>query len=239
MKHEFPARPLTHAAGFTIVVLGVAGGAARAGQPWTYSIAAATSVPYEYRLDEHDFGSYPSSLAPGLSLSAAGARALTRHTSLVIEGGYRGYSQALGLVRIPETPPTTGTLRAEYFILGAGLRIEPWSDAARRAGPYAQILPAIFVSRWEESTVDHEGYDMLTGAWRARATHTDSFRSALPGIELSAGFRARIASVVGTDIALRMSRSADLGEHGLGRFSSGDFRGLDEVALVGGLTWSP
>ena len=102
-----------------------------------------------------------------------------------------------------------------------------------------QILPALFVSRWEESTVDHEGYDMLTGAWRARATHTDSFRSALPGIELSAGFRARIASVVGTDIALRMSRSADLGEHGLGRFSSGDFRGLDEVALVGGLTWSP
>ncbi|TMQ47603.1 MAG: hypothetical protein E6K72_13885, partial [Candidatus Eisenbacteria bacterium] len=61
MKHEFEARPLTHAAGFTIVVLGVAGGAARAGQPWTYSIAAATSVPYEYRLDEHDFGSYPSS----------------------------------------------------------------------------------------------------------------------------------------------------------------------------------
>src|SRR5262249_44190236 len=116
---------------------------------------------------------------------------------------------------------------------------EPWSGVARRAGPYAQILPAVFVSRWEESTVDHEGYDMLTGAWRPRATYTDSFRSALPGFELSAGFRARIAGVVGTDVAVRLTRSEDLGAHGLGRFSGGHFRGLDEVALVGGLTWSP
>ena len=65
MKHEFQARPLTHAAGFTIVVLGLAAGAARAGQPWTYSIAVGTSVRYQYRLDTHDFGSYPASFGPG------------------------------------------------------------------------------------------------------------------------------------------------------------------------------
>jgi hypothetical protein len=147
-------------------------------------------------------------------MSASGGRALTRHTSLIIEGGYRGYDETLGLAGIPETSPTTGTLRAEYFSLGAGLRIQPWSDAGRVAAPYVQILPALFVSRWEETTVDHEGYDMTSGAWRVRATHTDSFRSVLPGIELSAGFRARITSVVGTDFAVRMT-------------------------LVGGLTWSP
>jgi hypothetical protein len=154
-------------------------------------------------------------------------------------GRLRAYDQALGLVAIPETPPTTGSLRAEYFSLGAGLRIQPWSSSERGAGPYVQIVPALFVARWEENTVDHEGYDMLTGTWRAQTTYSDSFRSVLPGIELSAGLRARITHVVGTEVAVRLTRSADPGEHSLGRFSSGDFRGLDEVALVGGLTWSP
>src|SRR5262249_56576781 len=98
------------AAALAFAALGLAAGAARAGPRWTYSIAAATTIPYGYRPDESD-----ALLAPDLSVSASGARALTRHASLVIAGGYRGYRHTLGLAYIPETPPTTGTLWAEYL----------------------------------------------------------------------------------------------------------------------------
>src|SRR5207247_2132800 len=166
---------------------------------------------------EFSFGNYPEAFGPGPSAGVAGARRLTRHVSLVLEGGYRGYSKALALYRVPEALPTTGRLRAEFFSLGAGLRVQPSFDWA--VSPYAQIIPTIFVSRWEERTVDHEGYD--SHGWRQRTTHTDSFRSARPGFAVSAGLRARFSSVLGADIAVRLTRSADLGEHALGRFSSG------------------
>ena len=86
-------------------------------------------------------------------------------------------------------------------------------------------------TRWEENTVH--------GTWQSSTTHTDSFRSLLPGVELSAGFRARFWKALGTDFALRLTSTADPGEHDLGSFSSGKFHGLDELALVGGITWSP
>lgn len=241
MRHDGWHSALTLAACFTVTILGLLAAPALAGErgAWTYSIAAATSKIYDYRIDEFSFGSYPESFDPGLSVGGAAVRRLTRHVSLVLEGGYRGYSKALALESIPEALPTTTELRAEFFSLGAGLRLERWSDPAVPLRPYVQIIPALFVSRWEERTVDHEGYDFYSGAWRPRTTHSDSFRSVLPGFAVSTGVRARITSVVGTDVAVRLTRSADLGEHALGRSSSGDFLGLDEVALVGSLAWSP
>lgn len=237
MHRRFPGRRF-HAVVLAIAILELAPAAALAGSHWTYGLAAAASLEYPYRVEPNP-GSRPASLSPGLILGASGTRDLTRHASLVLEGGYREYGTTLGLVGIPESPPTSGSLRAQYFSLGAGLRIRPFSDAARATGPYLQVVPAFFFSRWEESTVDHEGWDMMTGAWRPRTTHTDAFRSAMPGIEMSAGMHARITDVIGTDVAVRLTQSADLGEHDLGRFSSGDFRGLDEIAVVGGFTWSP
>ena len=241
MRHDGWHSVLTLAACFTVAILGLLAAPALAGErgTWTYSIAAATSQIYDYRIDEFGFGSYPESVHPRLSVGGAASRRLTQHVSLVLEGGYRGYSKALALESIWGAPPTTGRLRADVVSLGAGLRVEPRSDPALPLRPYVQIVPALFVSRWEERTVDHEGYDIYSGAWRPRTTHSDSFRSVLPGFAVSTGVRARITSVVGTDIAVRLTRSADLGEHALGRSSSGDFLGLDEVALVGGLAWSP
>ena len=206
---------------------------------WTYSIAAGASPRYEYRVDEFNFGSYPQSFGGGFSVSGSGIRPVTRHASLVIEGGYHAYRKGIGVEGFPEVPPTTGRLRAEFFSLGLGLRVEPSSDGPRRQSPYLQATPGLYVSRWEERTVDHEGYDLVQGTWRLRSTHVDSFRSVLPGIALSVGVRGRVAGVVGSDIAVRLTRSADLGEHVLGRFSSGEFRGLTEVAVVAGLSWSP
>jgi len=229
-----PRRTQSLAAAFTLALLTAAPSHAAEVRKWSYSLAAAVSNSYGYRVDEHSFGTYTSSFDPGLLLSATTTRTLAKHTSLVISGGYRGYRQDLGLIAVTDQPPTTGTLRAEYFSIGAGLRIEP----RHGSGPYVQALPALFVSRWEESTVVHEGWDM-TGAWQQQSTHTDSFRSVLPGIELSAGFRTRFWSALGTDIGLRLTSTADLGQHALGRFSSGSFQGLDELALVAGITWSP
>lgn len=234
MSTATPRRTLSLAAGLTLAALAATPPHVAAGG-WDFVLAAATSPGYEYRVDERVYGTYRASFDPGLSLTASGARTLTRHASLVLAGGYRGFTSAIGGMGIPELPPTTGELRAEYFSIGAGLRVE----ARPGSGPYVQILPALFVSRWGETTVDQEGWDMMSGNWRPEARSTDSFRSVLPGIELSAGFRLRFTSALGTDLALRLTRSADLGEHALGRFSSGDFRGLDELALVGGITWSP
>jgi len=232
MSHERPrCMPLTIAVTAAILVLPQCSALARS---WDYSLTAAASSRYDYRVDEHSYGTYTSSLGPGFAITGSAARSVSRHVSLVLSGGYRRYSAELGTAGIPEAPPTTGDLRAEYFSVGAGLKIEP----RQGAGFYTQVLPALFVSRWGQNTVDQEGWNMLTGTWQQRATHTASFKSALPGIELSGGFRARFSSALGTDFALRYTRSADLGEHALGS-SSGDFRGLNELALVGGITWSP
>jgi hypothetical protein len=230
-----PRRIHSLAAAITLALLGVVPSHAAEVRTWSYSLAAGVSNAYGYRVDENSPGTYTASFDPGLLLNATALRTLTRHTSLVFSGGYRGYRQDLGLVAVPELPPTTGELRAEYFSLGLGLRIEP----RHGSGPYIQALPALFVSRWEESTVDEAGRNLMTGDWQQRSTHTDSFRSVLPGIELGAGFRGRLWSSLGTDIGLRLTSTADLGQHDLGRFSSGSFHGLDELALVAGITWSP
>jgi hypothetical protein len=204
---------------------------------WTYSIAAGVSPRYGYRTDSFGSGN-AASFENGFSFVGGAIRPVTRRVSMVVEGGYHVYGKPIGIIGIPELPPTTGRLRAEFYSLGVGLRLQPWSDPSRPS-PYAQITPALYVSRWEEHIVDHEGYDLLSGSYRQRSTHVESFRNALPGVALSAGVSGRIAGVVGSDIAVRVTRSADLGEHGLGRFSSGDFHGLTEVALLAGLTWSP
>jgi hypothetical protein len=238
----FDARPRRNpvmAAAITVALLGAAPSHA-AEKPsekpfWSYSLGAAVSTAYGYRVDEQAAGTYTTTFDPGLLLSATVDRTITRHTSLVVSAGYRGYSRDLGLIAVPEAPPVTGQLRAQYFSIGVGLRIEP----RHGSGPYMQALPALFVSRWEESTVDHEGWNFMTGAWQSRSGHSDSFSRVLPGIELSAGFRTRFWSSLGTDIGLRLTSSADVGEHDLGRFSSGKFHGLDELALVGSITWSP
>ena len=206
---------------------------------WTYSIAAAPAPKYTYRVEDFGFGGYRRTFDTGLLVGGSAGRTLTRHVSLVLEGGYHGYSTPLGIVGIPEVPPTTGRLRAELFSLGAGLRLEPLADPAPKLRPFVQITPALFVSRWEERTVDHEGYDMTSGVWRPRTTHTDTYRSALPGLAATVGVLARVSSVVGVEAAVRLTRSADLGEHKLGRFSGGDFRGLDETAFTAGFAWSP
>jgi hypothetical protein len=235
MIHATPRRTLSLAAGLTLVALAADPPHAAAARTWNYSLAAAASSGYDYRVDEHSFGTYESSFGPGFAVTGSAARAVSRHTSLVLSGGYRRYSEAFGVVAT-ELPPTTGELRAEFFSIGAGLRIEP----RQGSGLYMQmLLPALFVSRWNESTVEEEGWSMMTGAWQSGTTHTDSFTSAQPGFELSAGFRARLWSALGTDFGVRFTSSADLGKHTLGRFSSGDFQGLNELALVGGITWSP
>lgn len=222
-----PRRNHSLAAAITLVLLGVAPSHAEEKTAWSYGFGAAVSTAYGYRIDEQPTGTSTTSFDPGLLLSATVTRTLSRHTALVFSGGYRGYEKALGLVGIPEQPPPTGELRAEYSSMGVGLRVEP----RHGTGPYIQALPALFVSRWEESTV--------YGTWQSSTTHTDSFRSMLPGVELSAGFRARFWKALGTDFALRLTSTADPGVHDLGSFSSGKFRGLDELALVGGISWSP
>jgi len=233
MSNATPYRTHSLTVVITAAILTLPAGAALA-RPWNYTLAAAASSGYDYRVDEHSFGTYASSFGPGFAVTGSAARGVSRHASLVLSGGYRRYSEAFGIVAT-EQPPTTGELRAEFFSIGAGLRIEP----RQGSGLYMQVLlPALFVSRWNESTVEEEGWNM-TGAWQSRTTHSDSFMSAQPGIELSAGLRTRFTSALGTDFGVRFTRSADLGDHALGRFSSGDFQGLNELALVGGITWSP
>ena len=232
MIHARPRRKLPMAAAITLVLLGAAASHADEKPSWSYGLGAAVSTPYGYRIDEQPAGTTTTTtFDPGLLLSATATRTFTRHTSLVFSTGYRGYSNDVTPVTIPAAPRVTSTLRSDYFSFGVGLRIEPQHGS----GPYMQVLPAVFVSRWGETTVDQAGSDP-TGE---RTTHTDSFRSVLPGIELSAGFRARFWKSLGTDFALKLTSSADLGDHDLGRFSSGKFHGLDEFALVGGITWSP
>ena len=122
MRHDV----LTLVACFTITILSLLAAPGLAGErsAWTYSIAAATSPIYDYRIDEFSFGSYPESFDPGLSVGGAAVRRLTRHVSLVLEGGYRGYSKALDLRGglggrgFPEAPLTTGRLRTEFFSVG-------------------------------------------------------------------------------------------------------------------------
>ena len=234
MSHERQRRTHSLTIVIPVAILTLSAGSAFA-RAWNYSLTAAASSGYDYRVNDHPYGSYTSSFGPGFGVTGSAARAVSRHASLVLSGGYRRYSEAFGVVAT-EQPPTTGELRAEFFSMGAGLRIEP----RQGSGLYMQVLlPALFVSRWNESTVEEEGWNMMTGAYQSRTTHTDSFKSAQPGIELSAGLRTRLTSALGTDFGVRFTRSADLGEHALGRFSSGDFQGLNELALVGGITWSP
>jgi len=234
---DIEARPraISVAAAIILALLGAVPSHAADKPAWSYALGAAVSTAYGYRVDQQPTGTTTTSFDPGLLLSGTVTRTLTRHTALTFSTGYRRYSRDLDLVAIPEVPPTTGQLRSQYFSIGAGLRIEP----KHGSGPYIQALPTIFISRWEENTVDREGTNLMTNEWRPRSSHSDSFQSVLAGIELGAGFRVRFWSKLGTDFGLRITSSGDPGEHDLGRFSSGKFHGLDELALVGGITWSP
>src|SRR5438093_92856 len=122
MRHDGWHSALTLAACFTITIVSLLAAPGLAGErsAWTYSIAAATSQIYDYRIDEFDFGNYPGRVEPRLSVGGAAARTLTRHVSMVLEGGYRGYSKPLALGSIWGAPPTTGRLRADVFSFGAG-----------------------------------------------------------------------------------------------------------------------
>src|SRR5262245_28175010 len=122
MNHDRLHRTHSLTIAITAAILALAQGSALAGS-WSYSLTAATSSRYNYRVDEHSFGTYTSSFGPGFSVTGSAARTLTRHASLVLSGGYRRYSNEFGTVGIPEMPPTTGNLRAEYFSVGAGLMI--------------------------------------------------------------------------------------------------------------------
>src|SRR5436190_4865076 len=125
MKDRRPRRSHSLAAAITLVLLGVVPAHADEKAAWSYGLGAAVSTAYGYRIDEQPTGTYTSSFDQGLLLSAAVTRTLSRHTSLVFSGGYRGYEKALGLVAVPELPPLTGELRADYFSMGVGLRVEP------------------------------------------------------------------------------------------------------------------
>src|SRR5436309_5987624 len=70
MRHDGSHSVLTMVACFTITILSLLAAPGLAGErsALTYSIAAATSPIYDYRIDEFSFGSYPESVEPRLSV---------------------------------------------------------------------------------------------------------------------------------------------------------------------------
>ena len=107
MSTRRPLRVTTRVACLVATLSALSAASALAQGRWTYSLYGGSADRFIYQVSEHEFGDHADSFASGVQGGLGATRTLTRHVSLRLEAGYRGYSTWLGLAQIPEAPPTS------------------------------------------------------------------------------------------------------------------------------------
>lgn len=201
--------------------------------PWSLGISAGAADRYTYH--DHDKYGWGTHFDYSWTASLGASRSLSRHLSMQVDAGYLSYDRGLSILSIPEIPPPSSELSAQFPSLGVGLRYYPTGPATARARAYLQFVPTLYVSRWKERSEYPAYTDFFSGTYYPARLEEDTFTSVLPGFAAGIGVVGLNQTPIRLDLGFRYYYSASPGSQGLGRFSSGDFDGLRQLALVVGL----
>jgi hypothetical protein len=206
---------------------------ARGASPWSLGLSAGAADRYTYHDEDKD--GWGDHFDDSWTASLGASRSLGRHLSIQVDAGYLSYDRGLSIGSIPEIPPPSSELSAQIPSLGVGLRYYPTGPATARARVYLQLVPTLYVSRWKERSEYPAHTDFFSGIYQSARVEEDTFTSVLPGFAAGIGFVGLNQTPIRLDLGFRYYYSTNPGSQDLGRFSSGDFDGLRQLALVIGL----
>ncbi len=202
---------------------------------WAVSLGAGLTDPFAYRSHSYSFGDYRESFGlSGLALAGAAYR-LADRASLRMDIGYMGYQKELQLVFATSTTigmySSRSTLTAQMPFVGAGVRLYAMGPASSRPRLYVEALPTLWVTRWRERVETRGHYDVYGNSYPS-SVNQDAFKTLKPGFTAGAGFLGPLVGRTKLDVGMRYLFSTGAGRHNLGQFSTGDFKGLRQLALV-------
>jgi len=186
---------------------------------WTLGLAGGVADRYTYQVS----GGYPRRFEFTWLASVEAGYSLSQHLSVQGEASYLRYVRKEATGGIEEVSHPTYTLISSNPHVGTGMRLYATGPTSTRARPYLEFLPALYFSRWTEHLE-------LSGD-----VTEESFTEMEPGFVAGAGFVGLNQASVRLDIGFRYYYSASIGAKELGDFSSGDFRGLRQAAVVIGV----
>ena len=228
MTHDRPRRMLTPAPFVTLAGLVLLAAPALAGERggWTYSLSVGTSTfdqrifrPSVIALPAAGSAQWGGGFTTSYSVGAAAELMLNPKSWGFYEAGYRSYRQSTEepYPFVPTLPARTDR-RVDFYSMGAGVRFHPWNSSTQARGPYMQVAPTLFFGKWREGEGDQ-----------------NVPRHVLVGVAAGVGIRGNVTNALGTDVGLRWTISDSPGD----RSWSGGQSGLQELALVAGVAWSP
>jgi hypothetical protein len=204
---------------------------------WAVSLGAGLTDELAYRDLSYSFGDYHEHIGfSGLAVAGAAYR-LTDHASLRADMGYIGYQKAMQLnlassnAGVLGVSPRGSALTAQIPFLSGGARLYFAGPASARPRLYIEALPTLWVTRWRERVETREHYD-LYGNYYPHRVDQDAFTILNPGFTAGAGVVGSLVGRTRLDLGFRYLFSIGPGQHQLGQYSSGDFKGLRQVALT-------
>ncbi len=210
---------------------------AQADSRWALSLGAGAADRFTYRTFSYSFGDYDEHFGfSGLAVAGA-ARRLTDHASLRVDAGYVGYQKELRLAFARSAAgvagmwPSGSALTAQMPFVSAGVRLYAMGPAPNRPRLYIEALPTLWVTRWRERVETREHSDLYGNYYPSREDQ-DAFTTLEPGFTASAGFLGPLVGRTKLDLGFRYLFSTGAGQRHLGEYSSGDFKGLRQLALV-------
>lgn len=221
-----------------VVPLWTAPALAQADGRWALSLGIGPADQFSYRTHSFSFGDYSEHFGfSGLAVVGA-AYGLTDHVSFRADAGYLGYQKELGYANVGRstagilgTWPSGSALTVQMPFVSAGVRLYALGPASTRPSVYIEALPTLWVTRWRERVETPEHYDVYGNYYPSQLSQ-DAFTTLDPGFSAGAGFLGPLVGRTKLDIGFRYLFSTGAGQQHLGQFSSGNFKGLRQLALV-------
>ena len=211
---------------------------AQADGRWTLSLGGGYADQFTYQTTPGgalEVGSVEYFDFSWLALAGVGYRLANRIT-LQADAGYIGYGNES---TISFARPTSGfpgpwpnvALTARMPFVSAGVRFFATGPASPRPRFYMEASPALWMTRWEERYESGQ-YTDLDGNFHPNRVTRDAFTTLEPGFTAGAGLLGPLVGRTNLDMGFRYLFSMGPGRRNLGQYSSGDFKGLRQLALV-------
>ena len=199
---------------------------------WSFGASGGAISDFTYTR----FGSSGESFGPTVLAIVSADRPMRSGLSLHIESGTFGYDRDIPLVRIPEDPPSSERLSARFVPLAFGVRAQTPEHERTRSRVYAELSPTLFWTRFTRHLDErHGGFNGPV----TETIHHDSFAELLPGIIAAAGVRSRISAHTAAEWGARYLFSSRVVHYAFRDIVGGDSRGLNDVAMTLGVSWTP
>lgn len=203
-----------------------------AGDGWSISYGVGYLPDYEYRVEKFtsfvDRRVFDGSILHQLTVR----RALVDHLELTFGAGLMNFERDISLVHGLGLGGvhSRAKLNARLLPFAVGLRYYPTTNPASPVWPYFEAAPLLLWSRWKETQSFSNG---------EFATRADTFSRIMPGFTARGGFSLRPSRLLKIEFGVVYFYSGTIGERDLGSFSSGKFKGLNQMGAQIGVSLSP